>query len=53
MNNELSFIEFDTVSGGASADYFLEIDGVDGEATDDKHKGEIQLESFRVVHPKP
>ena len=27
-------------------DYFLKIDGVDGESTDDKHKGEIEVESF-------
>jgi type VI secretion system secreted protein Hcp len=30
----------------AAVDYFLKIDGVDGESTDDKHKGEIELESF-------
>ena len=30
----------------AQVDYFLKIDGVDGESTDDKHKGEIELESF-------
>ncbi len=30
----------------ASVDYFLKIDGVDGESTDDKHKGEIQVESY-------
>ncbi len=30
----------------AQADYFLKIDGVDGESTDDKHKKEIELESF-------
>jgi type VI secretion system secreted protein Hcp len=30
----------------AHVDYFLKIDGVDGESTDDKHKGEIELESF-------
>jgi type VI protein secretion system component Hcp len=53
MNNELSFIELEVVSGGAKADTLLKIDGVDGESTDDKHKGEIQLESFGVVHPKP
>ena len=28
------------------ADYFLKIDGIDGESTDDKHKGEIEIESF-------
>ena len=27
-------------------DYFLKIDGIDGESQDAKHKGEIQLESF-------
>jgi len=30
----------------AQVDYFLKIDGVDGESTDDKHKGEIELDSF-------
>jgi type VI secretion system secreted protein Hcp len=34
----------------ASVDYFLKIDGVDGESTDDKHKGEIQLESYSIGH---
>src|SRR5688572_19469446 len=29
-----------------AVDYFLKIDGVDGESTDDKHKGEIEVESF-------
>lgn len=29
-----------------SADYFLKIEGVDGESLDDKHKGSIELESF-------
>ena len=27
----------------ASVDYFLKIDGVDGESTDDKHPGEIDV----------
>jgi hypothetical protein len=49
----LSFIEPDVVSGCAKADCFLKIDGVDGESTGDEHKGEIQLESFRAVRPKP
>jgi len=31
------------VSGFASVDYFIKLDGVDGESTDDKHKGEIEL----------
>ncbi|MEO9363226.1 MAG: type VI secretion system tube protein Hcp [Nitrososphaera sp.] len=30
----------------ASVDYFLKIDGIEGESTDDKHKGEINIESF-------
>ena len=40
------------VSGFAAVDYFLKIDGVDGESSDDKHKGEIQLESFSLSAPK-
>jgi type VI secretion system secreted protein Hcp len=30
----------------AQVDYFLKIDGVESESTDEKHKGEIELESF-------
>ena len=30
----------------AATDYFLKIDGIDGESTDAKHKGEIDLESW-------
>ncbi|MDQ6628440.1 MAG: type VI secretion system tube protein Hcp [Pseudomonadota bacterium] len=30
----------------AHVDYFLKVEGVDGESTDDKHKGEIQVESW-------
>jgi len=30
----------------AAVDYFLKIDGVEGESTDDKHKGEIEIDSF-------
>lgn len=30
----------------ATVDYFLKIDGVDGESTDDKHKGEIEISSW-------
>jgi len=30
----------------AAVDYFLKIDGIDGESQDHKHKGEIELESF-------
>jgi type VI secretion system secreted protein Hcp len=30
----------------ANVDYFLKIDGIDGESTDAKHKNEIEVESF-------
>lgn len=30
----------------AAVDYFLKIDGIPGESTDDKHKGEIEIESW-------
>lgn len=30
----------------AQVDYFLKLDGIDGESTDHKHKNEIQLESW-------
>jgi type VI secretion system secreted protein Hcp len=30
----------------AIADYFLKIDGIDGESGDSKHKGEIEVDSF-------
>lgn len=30
----------------SAVDYFLKIDGIDGESPDDKHKNEIQLESW-------
>lgn len=30
----------------AAVDYFLKIDGVDGESQDSKHKGEIDIQSF-------
>lgn len=29
-----------------ASDYFLKIEGVDGESTDDKHKGEIEVLSY-------
>jgi type VI secretion system secreted protein Hcp len=32
----------------AAVDYFLKIDGIDGESSDDKHKGEIELQSFSM-----
>ncbi len=31
---------------GASVDYFLKIDGIDGESMDSKHKAEIEIKSF-------
>jgi type VI secretion system secreted protein Hcp len=30
----------------AAVDYFLKLDGIEGESADHKHKGEIDLESF-------
>jgi type VI secretion system secreted protein Hcp len=30
----------------AAVDYFLKIEGIEGESTDHKHKGEIDLQSF-------
>jgi type VI secretion system secreted protein Hcp len=30
----------------AAVDYFLKLKGIDGESTDSKHKGEIDVESF-------
>jgi type VI secretion system secreted protein Hcp len=30
----------------AAVDYFLKLDGIDGESTDDKHKNEIDILSF-------
>ena len=30
----------------AAVDYFLKIDGIEGESADDKHKGEIDIQSF-------
>lgn len=30
----------------AAVDYFLKADGIDGESTNDRHRGEIEIESF-------
>jgi type VI secretion system secreted protein Hcp len=30
----------------AAVDYFLKIDGIEGQSTDDRHKNEIDIESF-------
>jgi len=35
-----------TQAGGPSADMFLKLDGIAGDSTDDKHKGEIDVTSF-------
>ena len=50
-----SFGGSDTTSqqaGGPSADIFLKLDGISGDSSDDKHKGEIDLESvaYDVQH---
>jgi type VI secretion system secreted protein Hcp len=37
----------------AAVDYFLKIDGIPGESTDDKHKGEIVLTSFSLGETNP
>jgi bacteriocin-like protein len=37
---ELSNTELEQVTGGAT-DYFLKIEGIEGESQDDKHKNEI------------
>jgi hypothetical protein len=40
---ELKESELEQTTGGAAA---LQIDGIKGESADDKHKGEIDIESF-------
>lgn len=39
---------------GAAVDYFLKVEGVDGESKDDKHKNEIDVESWSwgIVSPR-
>jgi type VI secretion system secreted protein Hcp len=32
----------------AQADYFLKLEGIEGESSDDKHKGTIELQSFSL-----
>jgi len=32
----------------SQVDYFLKVDGVEGESTDDKHKGEIEVVSYSL-----
>jgi type VI secretion system secreted protein Hcp len=35
-----------TEAGGPAADIFVKLDGIPGDSTDDKHKGEIEAEAF-------
>lgn len=35
-----------TSAEAAQVDYFLKVDGIDGESTDSRHAGEIEIESF-------
>jgi type VI secretion system secreted protein Hcp len=35
-----------TEAGGPSADIFVKLDGIAGDSTDEKHKGEIEAEAF-------
>jgi type VI secretion system secreted protein Hcp len=37
----------------AQVDYFLKLDGIEGESTDAKHKGEIEIESFSFGASNP
>lgn len=37
----------------ATVDYFLKLDGIEGESTDDKHKGQIELESWSWGESQP
>ena len=41
------------VAHAAAVDYFLKIDGIDGESTDDQHKGEIDLQSWSWGESQP
>lgn len=39
---------FPATSLAAAVDYFLKIDGIEGESTDDRHKNEIDVESWSL-----
>jgi type VI secretion system secreted protein Hcp len=41
-------VTFATPLAHASVDYFLKIDGIDGESTDERHKGQIEVLSWSV-----
>jgi hypothetical protein len=43
---ELKESELNKVSGGAGS--LLSLDGIKGESADDKHKGEIEILSFKA-----
>jgi type VI secretion system secreted protein Hcp len=43
----------DAKAGSVAVDYFLKIDGIDGESLDAKHKGAIELESFNWGESNP
>jgi type VI secretion system secreted protein Hcp len=36
-----------------AVDYYLKLDGIQGEAADSKHKGEIEIESFSFAEIQP
>jgi type VI secretion system secreted protein Hcp len=38
--------QFSADSYAAQSDFFLKLDGIEGESMDDAHKGEIEIESF-------
>jgi type VI secretion system secreted protein Hcp len=38
-----------SATGGAAADYFLKIEGVEGESEDEAHKGEIEVAAFSIA----
>src|SRR5690348_8466213 len=41
-------VPFATAASAASVDYFLKIDGIQGESVDDQHKGEIDVMSYSL-----
>jgi bacteriocin-like protein len=44
---ELTENELNNVSGGASSDTFLTLDGIKGESKDDQHKDTIEIVSIK------
>jgi type VI secretion system secreted protein Hcp len=45
-SHQFSLSEIIAKAQAASVDYFLKIEGIEGESTDKSHKGEIQIESW-------